>query len=182
MGGGAAYIWLGGNDLVQEGNWVWNGNNNPQGGVQFWEGDASGSPVGGLYNNWGIEPDNFGIGQDALGLAVTDWPLGIAGQWNDLNHDNDLFFIIEYDTPMGLNDVLRENSIIFPNPADNYMIVKGVRFINEIILFNALGQVVKRVTVNNSSAEIDMADVRSGAYFIKILFTEGCQINQIIQR
>ena len=26
-GGGASYLWLGGNDLSKEGNWVWDGNN-----------------------------------------------------------------------------------------------------------------------------------------------------------
>lgn len=93
-GGGATYVWLGGNDLDTEGSWIWDGDND-QVGDQFWQGLQDGSPVGDLYNNWGIEPDDFGDGQDALGLALTDWPLGLAGQWNDVDHTNRLYFLIE---------------------------------------------------------------------------------------
>lgn len=95
-GGAAAYVWIGGSDLVTEGNWIWDGDND-QVGDQFWQGLADGSPVGDLYTNWGIEPDDFGDGQDALGLALTDWPLGLAGQWNDIDHTNELYFVIELD-------------------------------------------------------------------------------------
>ncbi len=95
-GGGASYIWIGGNDLDDEGKWFWAHSN-----TQHWEGDANGSPVNGLYNNWGTEPDNF-ANQDCLGIAITQWPLGSGslgspGQWNDLKKNNMLYYVIEYD-------------------------------------------------------------------------------------
>lgn len=93
-GGGGSYVWLGGNDLLVEGNWIWDGDN-MNGGPQFWMGTANGNPVGGLYNNWGNEPDNFN-GQDALGLSLNGWPLGVASEWNDVDHLNTLYFVIEH--------------------------------------------------------------------------------------
>lgn len=95
-GGNASYVWIGGNDFSSEGAWVWDGDNN-QDGIQFWQGNQSGSAVDDLYNNWGNEPDNFAPGQDALGLALSDWPFGTAREWNDLNDGNSLYFVIEYD-------------------------------------------------------------------------------------
>lgn len=96
-GGGARYAWIGASDQTIEGMWVWE-----NGGNQFWQGDASGAPIGGLYNNWGNEPDDFGGQQDAAAIALDDWPvgsgfLGIASQWNDVNITNNLPFIVEFN-------------------------------------------------------------------------------------
>jgi hypothetical protein len=95
-GGNASYVWIGGNDITSEGNWFWDGNNDGT-GIQFWMGTQSGTPINSLYNNWGDEPDDFGSGQDGLGLALTDWPFGVAGQWNDVAQNNELYFLIEFD-------------------------------------------------------------------------------------
>jgi hypothetical protein len=89
-GGGASYVWIGANDIQTEGEWVWVDN-----ATQFWQGDSTGTVVGGLYNNWGNEPDDFN-GQDSAGIALNDWPFGVAGQWNDVDTENSLYYIIEY--------------------------------------------------------------------------------------
>lgn len=117
-GGGASYLWIGANDIANEGTWIWDGVKAGS-GVQFWQGDKTGSAVGGRYNNWGNEPDNFGVGQDGLGLAITNWPMGVAGQWNDVNEDNLLYFLIEYspDTITGsLETEQHPNFAVYPNP------------------------------------------------------------------
>ena len=97
-GSGAAFIWLGGTDSDQEGDWRWINN-----GDAFWYGDFNGSPIGGRYNNWGIQPDDETGSEDALAMGLGDWPepfydLGEAGQWNDLDPDTSLFYVIEFDT------------------------------------------------------------------------------------
>ena len=109
-GGGGSYVWLGGNDLRTEGTWVWNGTNSPFIGVnsEFWRGIFNARPIPGRYQNWGIddrgsqaEPDNS-QNQDALGIALTQWPvgfqfwLGTAGQWNDVDAGNRLYYLIEF--------------------------------------------------------------------------------------
>jgi len=101
-GGGASYVWTGANDIQTEGEWIWEDN-----GAQFWQGDNTGSAVDGLYNNWGDEPDDF-EGQDAAGIAISDWPLGVAGQWNDVDTGNTLYYIIEFATTFGINAGLND--------------------------------------------------------------------------
>lgn len=104
-GGGGRYAWLGGTDQAAEGDWRWSDNNDA-----FWGGGPGGGPVGGRYRNWGTtaaqnEPDNFTsmivspLGQDYLGLSINGWPLGVAGQWNDLAIGNSLPYFIEFDVP-----------------------------------------------------------------------------------
>lgn len=94
-GGGGSYVWLGANDIQTEGQWFWDGNYDGT-GTKFWVGEVDGSAVGGLYNNWGNEPDNYAGSQNALGLALTNWPMGSKGQWNDLIENNELYFVMEY--------------------------------------------------------------------------------------
>jgi hypothetical protein len=99
-GGTGAYVWLGATDRGVEGTWLLDGDGNGA-GPQFWSGTKSGSAVGGLYNNWGRqaaqnEPDNFN-NQDAAGISLDNWPLGSAGQWNDVAEGNALFYMVEFN-------------------------------------------------------------------------------------
>lgn len=93
---GFAAVWLGGNDLDEEGSWVWNGNNDDE-FEQFWEGEIDGNVINGLYNNWGNEPDNNG-NQDVLCMGLEPTPINTAGKWTDLDGSaNSLFFVIGHD-------------------------------------------------------------------------------------
>lgn len=94
-GGPSSYLWIGGNDLASEGQWLWNGDLDDS-GLRFWTGDVDGNPENDAYTNWGYEPDNYQE-QDALGLAIANWPRGMKFQWNDLDSENELFFIVEYE-------------------------------------------------------------------------------------
>ena len=115
-GGGSAYVWLGGDDRDSEGSWYWQHPTAAGFPKQFWEGDFSGQGIDGVYTNWGTvdgeqnEPDDYEFSQDALAFALQTWPnpalnygfeLGTAGQWNDVNESNSLYFIVEFDTIEG---------------------------------------------------------------------------------
>jgi hypothetical protein len=110
-GGGGAYLWIGGNDIAVEGSWVWNGDNDLL-NVPFWEGARDGIAVNNSFVNWGsffgfqFEPDDFNQ-QDALAISLNGWPLGSAGQWNDVDQSNLLYSIVEYDSvvPTIKNDI-----------------------------------------------------------------------------
>jgi hypothetical protein len=104
-GGNGYFVWIAANDLAVEGNWIWDGDNDGAGQLFYQgRGNAGGMPVGGLYHNWGTfngnphEPDNGAGGlQDAGGIALANYPRGLAGQWNDVRADNSLYYIVEFD-------------------------------------------------------------------------------------
>ena len=105
-GGGAEYHWLGASDSINENNWAWADGSTLEtskiSGRAFW-GDGAGHGIG------GSEPDNFN-NQDCLAMAVTAWPAanpgfyGAAGQWNDIDCDNSLNFIVEYPVDATYSD------------------------------------------------------------------------------
>lgn len=105
-GGGAAYVWIGGTDRQQEGTWIWDGDADGS-GANFWNGQGEagsgdGMPVGGAFSVWGSdgsgtpqEPDDFDSGQDGAAIALSSWPNGFTGQWNDIKVSNTLYYVIE---------------------------------------------------------------------------------------
>ncbi len=113
-GGGIAYVWIGATDQQTEGTWIWDGNGDNS-GINFWNGQGfagenNGAPVDELYHNWGgsssgnpNEPDDYGSGQDGAAIGLAKWPagidftLGVASEWNDINSDNSIYFVVEFD-------------------------------------------------------------------------------------
>jgi hypothetical protein len=175
-GGNASYVWIGGNDITTEGVWIWDGDNDGV-GDQFWQGTSTGSPVGGLYNNWGNEPDDWN-GQDALGLALTQWPigsgsLGSASQWNDIDDANSLFYIIEYDTSSEVGSYDFNNNLsIFPNPTTQILNITNStqENIKNISIYNQVGELIDKL---QSSDKINISNYSQGIYLIVIESTKG---------
>ncbi|MBL4708485.1 MAG: T9SS type A sorting domain-containing protein [Flavobacteriales bacterium] len=169
-GGGAAYVWLGGNDRGIEGTWVWDNYGIATG--QFWMGARTGSVVGGLYNNWGNEPDNF-QNQDALGLALSSWPFGTAGQWNDVDESNNLYFIVEYPGSVGIDEVMMSQvAQLSPNPAKNYIHI-NCEFCerNETYkIFDVNGRLVQKGALS-ASKRIAVKDIARGSYIVTLTET-----------
>lgn len=173
-GGGASYLWIGGNDIGTEGEWIWDGDNTGA-SVQFWQGNASGNPVGGLYTNWGNEPDNFN-NQDGLGYAITNWPLGVAEQWNDVDDGNFLYYVIEYPASGAeLNENHHKSKFkAFPNPSTNEIKVQlNDAFLEhkepKLKLYNNLGKCISEIAVNSKEININVSDLPAGQYFIKMM-------------
>ena len=174
-GGGGAYVWIGGNDLAVEGKWVWDGDNDNI-SVQFWQGTASGNSVGGLYNNWGNEPDNWNE-QDALGLSLNGWPLGIAGEWNDVDYTNTLYFVVEYSGIVGKvdNDFNLNSVKVYPNSAKDLLIIESCNLpLKNMIIINSFEQIVKTIRFNSYPlVKVDLSDLNTGVYRIKINSING---------
>ncbi len=165
-GGGASYIWLGGNDMNSEGNWFWDGMN--AGSFrQFWQGTSGGTAVNGLYSNWGNEPDNFN-NQDGLGLAVTNWPLGLAGQWNDVDHRNQLYYLIEYHEliPTSLPEIEIQPVSLFPNPAETSISIQITQafYGSSYTIIDQRGTVVLKGVLLTEKTIIDISTLANGLY------------------
>jgi len=170
-GGGASYVWLGGTDRQNEGAWYWDGYNMGS-FLQFWQGTANGSAVNGQYSNWGNEPDNWN-NQDGLGLAITNWPLGVAGQWNDVMESNTLYYIIEYfGIPTSINEREASEFSIYPNPVEDAVTLKARAFTEPLTyrIVDALGKVVLTGLLQREETRIDVSTLTPGIY---ILLAEG---------
>lgn len=176
-GGGGAYVWLGGNDIASEGTWVWDGDNSNN-GSPFWNGlGMNGSAVEGSYENWGspcppcpnFEPDNFSDNQNGLGISLNGWPLGQSGQWNDIDHTNALYYIIEYSTITSLSKTEKNEGIeVFPNPAAKSITVSGLLAQSTVVLSNINGKEIISLETTSNRTVINVSSLPKGIYFIRV--------------
>lgn len=167
-GGGASYVWIGANDRTNEGTWLWS--NYGSGTGQFWQGARTGTVIGGLYNNWGNEPDNFN-NQDAAGIALSSWPFGSAGEWNDVDESNTLYYVIEYSNTTGIaENNFSEGIKTYPNPInDNFYIdcvdCKAEEVFIQILSIEGKVLIEKEQVLKNA---VNLSLLPEGIYFLRI--------------
>ncbi len=188
MGGGIAYVWIGGTDQTQEGTWLWDGNND-QTGTNFWtgqgaNGSGNGAPVNGLFHNWGgkstgtpNEPDDFNAAQDHAAIGLTGWPsgstmLGIPGEWNDIPAASSLYFVIEKDGATGFNNLPEtpDRVRLFPNPVKEELYIETQEVVLSIGLYDASGRLIYQYENTNSLA---LSGLNPSMYFIELKTLNG---------
>lgn len=184
-GGNAAYVWIGANDILAEGNWLWDGDNMGTSDV-FWVGDETGVPYMGAYNNWGgssgstlNEPDNFMNNQNAAAMGLQKWPVGFAqtfgvpGEWNDIVVTNQLYYIVEKSST-SVNSLDNKASItIYPNPVSNQLKITGIHDDDEIIIIDITGKVFEKTIASGSSVILNTTSWARGVYLVRIGDSNG---------
>lgn len=184
-GGGAAYVWIGANDMANEGTWVWDGNGDST-GIEFWNGEGSagsggGSAVNNAFYYWGgtssgspKEPDDYQGSQNAAGIALQNWPNGIASEWNDINASNPLYFVVEYENTTSLktpSEKGREDLKIHPNPVESKILWESSDdSFNYYRILDTSGRIVLEGSLEapKKNGSIEASDIDPGIYFLEI--------------
>lgn len=178
-GGNASYVWIGGNDKSVEGEWKWDGDNDGN-GTDFWFGNSLfGFPVNSLYNNWGNEPDDFNNNQDAMGIALTDWPRGVLGEWNDVDEANQLYFLIEYNSVLKVGDFeLKKGIRVINEILNNEILIKSNSYsITNIELITLTGQkALSNKIASKKEVKINMKTMHSGMYIMNLYLEKGMKV------
>jgi hypothetical protein len=63
----------------------------------------------------------------------------------------------------------RFEAVVYPNPANGVVRIEGVE-VDEVLVYNALGQVVKNVRNSN---EVGLEGLPQGVYLVRIADAEG---------
>ncbi|MBR4535496.1 MAG: fibronectin type III domain-containing protein [Bacteroidales bacterium] len=74
-------------------------------------------------------------------------------------------------TGVGIDNLTLANSIsLMPNPADNYIDLNVNSNVNvkEAVVYNAFGQMIQKVELTDNHARIDLSDMASGMYFVRV--------------
>lgn len=191
-GGGASYVWIGATDKFNEGTWKWDGNNDNI-GSNFWNGQGlagagNGTVVLSQFINWGgksnssiQEPDDFNSNQDGAAMAVSAWPYGIAGEWNDIALTNSIYYVIEYNNTLGIRSNEQLASLqIFPNPTKEKIEVTSTIEIKKIEVRAVDGKIVRAVNAVKKIEIIDLTGLTNGIYFVDVTTKDNSVITKKI--
>ncbi|WP_179349743.1 T9SS type A sorting domain-containing protein [Winogradskyella pacifica] len=133
--------------------------------------------------------------------GVTDLSNGFS--WNSLINDlavtaGETYYIqIDgYTTQTGTfcldistNQVLSTNSYeneaaftYYPNPVKNTLSLNAQKTIEQVSMFNMLGQEVLRATPNTVDSDLDMSNLATGAYFVKVTIANVTETIRVIKQ
>jgi len=158
-----------------------------------------------FQNKYGITPfDTFArdlsnksqnlVLADAFGNLIDEveyldsapWPETADGdgfylQLIDDNSDNSLAinWIASSSEALSTNgfDNSEVNFTVYPNPAEEKLMINSEQTIQEITIFNLLGQQIKTFQVSFKSGEINISELNKGIYFLNLKFINDARIS-----
>lgn len=75
--------------------------------------------------------------------------------------------------PVSINDLKKiPDLILYPNPASEWFTVDANEEIQEIRIYNPLGEMVLKLEIGNSEGRVDVSGLENGIYFVEVVTDE----------
>ncbi|WP_405570802.1 T9SS type A sorting domain-containing protein [Winogradskyella sp. Asnod2-B02-A] len=103
--------------------------------------------------------------------------------WEYLGDEVEPFSISAYSASLSVGNV--ENEVAFtyyPNPVKNTLTLNAQNTIEQVAMYNMLGQEVLRVTPNTVDSDINMSSLQTGAYFVKVTIGNVTETIRVIKQ
>jgi len=107
-------------------------------------------------------------------MAIIPFGNGAAGEWNDVSHLNQLYFVVEHNTLLLDNTFKTITLTLYPNPAKDSFTITTDGIMAGVTITNASGQQVKQVqNTGISDGVVDVSNLAGGVYFVAIVLEDG---------
>ncbi|RMA57657.1 T9SS type A sorting domain-containing protein [Ulvibacter antarcticus] len=135
-----------------------------------------------VTHNWGSSGDPSNIIMDVV-LGV--WYNGT--NWTIYTEDTSVmpvdtrYNVYVANPGLGVSDNVALDVSTFPNPANNEVTFLAKQEINNVALYNILGQEVRNVSSSNTSVTLDIANLASGQYIAKVQAGDATKAIKVIK-
>lgn len=82
---------------------------------------------------------------------------------------------------LDINENQMESLLLFPNPTTKLLHITYNTIIDSIYIYNMLGQLVVKQNIQANTGTINLSDVTSGTYFVKVLSGENLKTFKVIK-
>ena len=101
---------------------------------------------------------------------------------NNFSTFNTINFYTVEDTT-GIAEYLNQAITVYPNPTEGNVTIRNSQFtIHNVDVYNAFGQLLYSVSVNDRNVVIDMTDYSAGLYFARITTSEGIVTKRFVKK
>ncbi len=139
--------------------------------------DLSAAPVTATYS-W-----DFGDGNTST-LMEPSHTYAMAGTYTvcltvtgACGNDIDCQSVTVTASSAGLNDLIDNQTVVYPNPASGMVNVSSKELMNEIRLLDLTGKTIETYTVNALETSIDLSNLAQGHYMLEAAFLNGSKSN-----
>ncbi|WP_449274554.1 T9SS type A sorting domain-containing protein [Lacinutrix gracilariae] len=85
--------------------------------------------------------------------------------------------------PLSVQDIAFNDLFsYFPNPVNNNLTLTAQKDIENIAVYNMLGQEVLRTAPNAVNTEVNMSALQAGAYFVKVTIGNATETVKVIKK
>ncbi|MTE25346.1 FG-GAP-like repeat-containing protein [Winogradskyella ouciana] len=127
--------------------------------------------------------ESFGLGTaEVVDYVKVKWLSGIEDVIYNVS-SNQLLNITEGSNTLSMGEFETQNSLLYyPNPVENTLTLTAQNAIENIVLYNMLGQEVHRTTPNNVESILDMSTLQEGTYYIRVIIADITETVRVIKQ
>lgn len=78
-----------------------------------------------------------------------------------------------FQTPAALPDVVAGKTVLFPNPTKGQLTISGTEAIQQVLVYNSIGQLVMSQHANGASVLVNLSNLENGLYIVKAIAAGG---------
>lgn len=116
------------------------------------------------------------------GLAAGTYYVQVDGYLGDIGTFDLSIFDLQTLSVEAVEETAPKALSYFPNPVNDKLTLKAHQNIQNVSVFNMLGQEVMRTEMNLQRGELDMSSLQSGPYFVKVSINDTIETIKIIKK
>jgi len=103
--------------------------------------------------------------------------------WESGGDDDEPFSISAYSASLSVNNFESESAFTYyPNPVKNTLTLNAKNTIEQVAMYNMLGQEVLRVSPNSVDSNLDMSSLQTGTYFVKVTIANVTETIRVMKQ